>query len=95
MSDPAVSITADPATGMVTAEPTDSLGRPGDRTRDWIWVLVVGTACAMALIATCALVAGMFLAERPTLTSAALVLALWTGVTGFLFGMLAPTPGRR
>jgi hypothetical protein len=94
MSDPAVTITADPTTGTVVADAAPVLHAPGAPTTDFLWRAVVMTCCYLIAVAGTALVLGMFLNWRG-FVAVELVQGVFLVVFGFVAGLLAPSPSRR
>jgi hypothetical protein len=87
----AVTLTGDPVTGKVSAAPADggsTLPLPDDQTTDFIWRVVVLTACAIALVAGVAIVVAMFIPASGKVTPPEVTI-IFTLVFGFLSGLLA------
>ena len=64
---------------------------PGKQTSNALWLLVIRVFAAVALASTGALLVGMFI-KIDGMVQPGLILSLFTGSTGFLIGIFAPSP---
>lgn len=73
-----------------------SIGAPGERTRDYLWLIIV-SAFTIVLVGTfITLAIGVFQApEKDAITKPELILTMFTSVVGFLAGLFAPSPAAR
>jgi len=87
------------ATGEVeTGPPRAALHEPGRYVTPILWVLIVGSACLMYLLAGVALIVAFLApppAEQKPIVEVAIVLLLFTTPFSFLTGLILPSPFQR
>lgn len=71
------------------------LGQPNAWTRDTLWLIVVGAFVLVLLGSVTVLAVTVFVAPASGGTSPQTILAVFTGVTGFLTGLFVPSPSAR
>ncbi len=66
---------------------------PGEKTRDWLWQIVVSAFAFVLAGSFISIATGMFVSPDPgVVVKPELVLTMFTSVVGFLAGLFVPSP---
>lgn len=99
MSAETVTITADPATGEVAAEPTEptaAIDRPGRFATPVFWGIIIGSFSVTMVFGALALMIEFISPGPPSQkVEASMVLVLFSTCASFLAGLVIPSPINR
>ena len=72
-----------------------AIGKPGAKTRDTLWFIVIGAFAVVVVGSFVVLAVGVFLKPAEGGVNGELILAMFTSVVGFLAGLFTPSPAQR
>lgn len=87
-------VVANLATGEVTADVGDPLGKPSRRTVSLVWLSIVWANVFVMVVAALALAVALFWQDRASLVKPEALLILFTTPAAFLAGLIARDPGQ-
>lgn len=87
-------VTANLATGAVTADVSDPIGKPSRRTVSVVWLSIVGANVFVMVVAALSLAVALFFPDRASLVKPEALLILFTTPSAFLAGLIARDPGQ-